>query len=466
MHATNLILRTDSYKLSHWLQYPDDTEDVFSYLESRTGATYPYTVFFGLQHILKEISGHRVTRVDVEQADSLARFHFNGDQFNRRGWDHIVREHDGRLPLRIRAVPEGSVIPTGNVLMTVENTDPECFWLTNALESKLLHVWYPSTVATLSRHVKELIADALDRTGGSRELLKFMLQDFGYRGATTDDAAAIGGAAHLVNFAGTDTLVALLLAIDSYEADPTTLGFSVPATEHSVMTALGREGELEQLDRMLEKYPTGVISIVADSYNIYGFTKAIIDRRDRILARDGVVVLRPDSTTRQHPTASLEVNYLLEELWKGFGGKVNKANSKVIDPHVRLLWGDGLTPRDINVILGGMTLKGFAAENIACFGMGGGLLQKVDRDTQSFAFKSSAQKRNGVWHDVRKEPLDTSKTSKGGRLELVRRPDGDYETVRRESVKLEDELVMETVFEDGKITRLTDFEAVRERAAL
>lgn len=466
----NIILATDSYKLTHWKQYPEGTETVYSYFESRAGAEFPYTVFFGLQHLLRQIAGRAVTHEDIDAAASLARTHFGADLFNRAGWEHIVDAHGGRLPLIIRAVPEGLPIPTGNVLMTVENTDPACWWLTNAMESFLTHVWYPSTVATLSRATKEIIRAALVRSGAPLDGLPFMLHDFGYRGATTHDAAAIGGAAHLVNFQGSDTLPAMELAMESYAAPLDGLASSVPATEHSVMTALGRDGELAQLDRMLDEYPTGILSVVADSYDIYSFVDTLgAEFWDRILARDGVLVVRPDSTTQRHPQPSQEINWIAESLYNAFGGERNSHGLKVIDPHVRILWGDGLDRNGISNILGALTLKGYSAENIAAFGMGGGLLQKVNRDTQRFAFKSSAQKRDGEWHGICKEPLDATKKSKAGRFELVRRG-GILKTVTLAEAEDEpragEEVVMRLVFKDGEMVNTSTFGDVRARAGL
>lgn len=453
----NVILATDSYKLTHWGQYPPGTEGVYSYFESRDGAAFPYTVFFGLQSILASLVGRVVTLSDIDEAEVLALAHFGRPLFNRDGWEHVYREHDGRLPLKIKAVPEGSVIPTGNVLMTVENTDPRCFWLTNAVESLLTHVWYPSTVATLSRTTKEAIRGHLTATADSVEGLPFMLHDFGYRGATSHESAAIGGAGHLVNFQGTDTLPAMLLARDDYGAALDTLAFSVPATEHSVMTSLGREGEYAVVGRLLNDYPSGILSVVADSYNIYDFTHNVADLwRERILARDGVFVVRPDSVTSAHPYPSDLVAWILHTLWMGYQGTTNSKGFKVLDPHVRVLWGDGLDQHAIKGILARAQLEGFSAENLV-FGMGGGLLQKVNRDTQRFAFKSSAQKRDGVWYDVWKDPVDSSKRSKRGRLSLTR----DYQTVPEQ-----DDDVLRIVFEDGRLVNPITFDEVRRNAAL
>lgn len=472
MPRDNFILATDSYKLGHHSQYPKGTEAVYSYFESRPGAHYPHTVFFGLQHILyNQLAGEVVTRDSIEQAAVLAKAHFGNDAlFNREGWEYILREHKGTLPVRIKAVPEGTVVPTGNVLMTVENTDPNCYWLTNAIESLLVHVWYPSTVATKSRWVKGELKVFLEETADSIDGLPFMLHDFGYRSATTHDAAAIGGAGHLVNFRGTDTLPAMLLALYDYGANLDELAFSVPATEHSVMTALGREGEFEIVNQLLHDHPTGILSVVADSYNIYDFVDTIgSEFRDRILERDGVFVVRPDSITGRHKTPEELVCALLELLYSSFGGTKTSKGYMVLDPHVRLLWGDGIEEAGINAILDRMAGNGWSVENIV-FGMGGGLLQKHNRDTQRFAFKCSAQKRNGTWYDVQKDPLDSSKKSKAGKQKLVRVPCGStqtFKTVQQDDlafINVPDELV--TVFENGEMKNVQIFSEIRERAAL
>lgn len=456
----SIIMSTDSYKQTHWKMYPPDTEVVYSYFESRPGAKWESTLFFGLQHILKErLLGRVVTSEDLLGASEIAATHF-GDKgtFNHQGWLHVVKDHGGRLPIRIKAVPEGTVVPVGNVLMTVENTCPQCFWMTNYVESLLTHVWYPSTVATLSLSVKEMLAGFLERTSDNPGAVDFMLHDFGYRGASSEETAAIGGAAHLVNFMGTDTLPAMSLLLASYAADLESLAFSVPATEHSVMTARGREGEYEVLDQLLEQYPSGILSVVADSFDIYAFTDQVIRRKDEILAREGRFVLRPDSVTGGHSTPEALSVALVQKLWDGFGGEVNSKGFKVLHDQVRVLWGDGIDPAGIGLILGYLEVNGFSVENMV-FGMGGGLLQKVNRDTQRFAFKSSAQKRSGVWHDVQKQPLDTSKTSKAGRLKLIATSDG-YETVRLEAPGDD---VLQTVFEDGKLLVDQTLTQVRSR---
>lgn len=457
----NLILATDSYKMTHHAMYPPGTERVYSYFESRKGARFNETVFFGLQPLLWALAAG-INQSDIDEAREVASKHFAVPVFNE-GWQYIVDELGGRLPLRIKAVPEGTPVDTGNVLMTVENTDPNTPWLTNAVESFLTHVWYPSTVASLSRTIKMAIADALEETTGSHDGLEFMLHDFGYRGATSHSSAAIGGAAHLVNFQGTDTLPALDYAHEWYAAKHGEAGFSVPATEHSVMTSLGEDGEPQIIERLLSLYPEGILSVVGDSYDYYRFVDEYVGVRfaTDILHRDGVFVVRPDSVTRDHDTPAKLVAWTLDSLWSSFGGTTNARGFKVLDPHVRVLWGDGIDAAGIVDILATAMNEGFAASNLV-FGMGGGLLQKVNRDTQRFAFKSSAQYRDGQWHDVFKRPLDVTKVSKAGRLSLIEYDHG-FATIVGAN---EPRDILKVVFEDGRCVNDNLWESVRDRAAI
>jgi nicotinamide phosphoribosyltransferase len=459
----NPILRTDSYKLCHWNMYAPRTQYVYSYFEARKGAKYDATTFFGLQHILKGLCGQAITQADLDEATALANVHLGPGLFNREGWQYIIDAHDGWLPLEICAVPEGKRIPVDNVLMTVVNTDPQVPWLTNYVESYLTHVWYPSTVATLSNEVKRTLMHYLQVQGSAPETINFMLHDFGYRGATTDEAAAIGGAAHLINFMGTDTLPAMELAIKSYSADINSLAFSVPASEHSVMTAQGRDGEYTVLDQLITNYPSGLVSVVADSYDIYAFVNEVIARKEQILAREGRFVVRPDSITTKHDSPEALTLWIVEKLWDGFGGTTTSAGFRVLHDQVRVLWGDGIDPEGIRTIAYHLHNNGYAVENMGTFGMGGGLLQKINRDTQRFAFKSSAQYRDGVWYDVQKDPLDSTKASKAGRLKLVHPVGGPFRTVREEEPG---ENLLELVFLNGELIRSQTFAEIRANAAV
>lgn len=459
----NPILATDSYKVSHAAMYPEDTTAVYSYFEARKGAQFPETVFFGLQALLDRYLTAPVTQRHLDEAIELTTAHFNAPLLNAVGWQHIIDQHGGKLPIRIKAVPEGTVVPIGNVMMTVENTDPEVPWLTNYVESLLTHVWYPSTVATLSRSVKKTMARYLELTSDNPDAIDFMLHDFGYRGVSSHESAEVGGAGHLVNFMGTDTLPAMSMLLEHYDAKLDTLAFSVPATEHSIMTARGPAGEADIVDQLLTEYPTGILSVVADSYDYYNFVSDLVcgKFKDRILAREGRFVVRPDSVTVKHDTPENLVLWTLHQLWDAFGGEVNSKGFKVLDDHIRVLWGDGIGPDGIELILDLARSYGFSVENLV-FGMGGGLLQKVNRDTQRFAFKCSARHDGKQWQDVWKKPLDISKASKAGRLSLI--PfDRGMTTIAEANHPFD---LLGTVFENGEVVSRSTFDQVRERAAL
>ncbi|HEY4145830.1 nicotinate phosphoribosyltransferase [Pinirhizobacter sp.] len=464
----NLLLNTDSYKASHWLQYPPGTDATFFYVESR-GGTYDRTVFFGLQAILKEYLAKPVTHAHVDEARDL--FAAHGEPFNEAGWRYIVDHHGGLLPIRIRAVPEGTVVPTHQALMTIESTDPAAFWVPSYLETMLLRIWYPVTVATISWHAKQTIRQFLERTSDDVDgQLPFKLHDFGSRGVSSVESAAIGGAAHLVNFLGTDTVSGLLLARAHYH-EPMA-GFSIPAAEHSTITSWGRENEVDAYRNMLRQFarPGSIVAVVSDSYDIY---HAISEHwgktlRQEVIDSGATVVVRPDSGD---PVAV--VHQCLELLDEAFGHTVNGKGYKVLN-HVRVIQGDGINPASIRAILDRVTSAGYATDNVA-FGMGGALLQQLNRDTQKFALKCSAARVNGAWIDVWKDPItDKGKQSKRGRMTLLRhREYGTFKTVPvpAQARSLDDidkpmgfDDAMVTVWEDGKLISDLTFTDIRARA--
>ncbi len=462
MPSTNLLTLTDSYKLSHYKQYPAGSQHVSSYFESRVGAKFDSTVFFGLQAILKEhLVGQVVTEAKIADVKALSDAHMGPGLFNEAGWSRLLQKHKGTLPVRIRAVLEGTVVPTGHVLMTIENTDSEFPWLTNYLETLLVQVWYPSTVATQSREMKKTILKYLNETGDP-SLIGFKLHDFGFRGSTSVESAGLGGAAHLVNFMGTDTLRGLEYARDYYAAG--IAGFSIPASEHSTITSWGREHENDAMRNMLEQYPSGLVACVSDSWDIFSACANIWGKelKDKVLARDGVLVIRPDSGD---PIDI--VPRVMRLLGERFGQSMNDKGYLVLDKHVRMIQGDGITADSLGQILEAVKVAGYSADNLA-FGSGGGLLQNVNRDTQRFAFKCSAIQVNGEWRDVYKAPAtDPTKNSKAGRLTLYRDKLGAYITdtvdTLRHKGKAEDVMVM--VFENGKLLIDQNFAAVRSLAA-
>ena len=462
MIENNICLLTDSYKVTHHYFYPIYTEKIYSYLESRVGAEFNKTIFYGLQYIIKKyLEGQIVTQEKIDEADNLITNHIGSDIFNKEGWQYILDEHDGYLPIEIKAVGEGTPVDVGNVLMTVENTDKKSYWLPNYLEPLLLQVWYPSTVATLSAEVRKLCNFYLEVTGSVKDNLDFMLHDFGYRGATSTESAMLCGSAHLLNFSGTDTLVSLTVP-ENYYNDSNLYGFSVQATEHSVMTSLGQQGEISQILNVIDNAKDGILSIVIDSYNYRNFltesgrqdselNKAILKFLN---TKGNKVVFRPDSG--EPVSTTIDCLNLLSE---GFGSHLNDKGYKVFDLNIGLLWGDGLNYQKIRDILFAMKSAGWAAQNII-FGMGGGLHSSVNRDTQRNAFKCSAQLRDGVWYDIFKNPLDSSKKSKTGRFKLVKNNNA-FQTI---PINADGEDYLQTVFKDGELLVNDDFKNIKNRA--
>ena len=459
--AKNILLNTDSYKTSMFKQYPAGTTGVYSYIESR-GGRYDRTVFFGLQAFIKEYLLEPITQADIDIADEILTAH--GEPFNRQGWEYILRSHGGFLPVVIRAVPEGTVVPVKNVLATIENTDPECFWLTTYLETALLRaIWYPTTVATQSWKIKRVILDYLEKTGDPTTI-DFKLHDFGARGVSSMESAGIGGAAHLVNFMGTDTITGVLYAREYYNAG--IAGFSIPAAEHSTITSWGRDNEVKAYENMVKQFGRAgsILAVVSDSYDIYNATSKLWgeDLRQSVIDSGATVVIRPDSGD------PVEVNRrLVEILGEKFGYTVNSKGFKVLN-NVRLIQGDGVNELSIRSILGAFMAMGWSADNIA-FGMGGALLQQIDRDTQKFAMKCSAAEINGEWIDVQKDPItDSGKKSKAGRVTLWT-SGGEFQSSVEQPKGWTDKGLgwveaLEVVYRDGKLIQEISFAEVRANA--
>ncbi|MGH8146825.1 MAG: nicotinate phosphoribosyltransferase [Rhodanobacteraceae bacterium] len=466
--TSNLILNTDSYKASHWLQYPPGVDATFFYLESR-GGVYERTLFFGLQSILKEYLSRPVTTAMIDEAKTF--FAVHGEPFNETGWRHIVDAHEGRLPLRIRAVPEGAVVPTHQVLMTIESTDPACFWLPSYVETLLMRVWYPVTVATVSWHVKQTIREYLDKTSDDATAqVPFKLHDFGSRGVSSAESAALGGMAHIVNFRGTDTVLGVLAAREYYGEEMA--AYSIPAAEHSTITAWGKDRELDAYRNMLRQFakPGALVACVSDSYDLFHAIEAMWggSLREQVIASGATVVIRPDSGDPAEV-----VHRTLKMLNAAFGSTENSKGYRVLN-HVRVIQGDGVNPDSIRLILERITHARYSADNIT-FGMGGALLQKLDRDTQKFALKCSAARIDGQWMDVFKDPVtDHAKASKRGRLTLARhREHGTFKTIAlpdgaivadADTLGAGWEDALETVWENGELVRDWTFPEVRARS--
>lgn len=451
----NIILNSDSYKYSQWQQYPVGTNYVYSYIESR-GGKYDRLVFFGLQAFLREYMVTPITRKMIKDAESIITAH--GEPFNRKGWEYILDVHGGILPLDIRAVDEGTVLPLKNVLVTVVNTDPKCWWLTSFIETALLRaIWYPTTVATNSYHSKEIIASSLDKTGDPT-LIDFKLNDFGARGVSSYESSGLGGAAHLINFSGTDNVPGLLAAMEYYDSD--VCGYSIPAMEHSTVTSWEKENEVESYRNMLKIYGKKgkMFAAVGDSYDIYKACKMWgTELRQEVLDSGATVVIRPDSGNPSEVVVSC-----LRILEKYYGSTTNSKGFRVLN-NVRVIQGDGIDHASIRSILFCMEIAGFSADNVA-FGQGGALLQQVNRDTLEFAMKCSAISSKGKWADVYKDPITSSaKKSKRGRLMLNKDADGRFVTNTLEfGENIVDYLIPR--YRNGTLLNETTFDQVRARA--
>ncbi|MDR2099584.1 MAG: nicotinate phosphoribosyltransferase [Campylobacteraceae bacterium] len=430
----NFLLDSDSYKYSHFAQYPKN-EGMFSYIEAREGEEVK---FFGLQYIIKKMLMKMYTKDDIKEAKEIITAH--GLPFNEKGFEELRTL--GYFPLKIKAVKEGSVYPVQIPLVSIQSTDARFGWLVGFIETFLLRLWYPTTVATNSYKMKKVVLKYTQNAD-------FKVHDFASRGVSCQENALIGGMAHLLNFRGTDTTISLLGAREYYNAD--IAGFSIPAMEHSTVTSW--EDEKDAFANMLSVYAKeGVIlACVSDSYD---YKKAVDEiwgkeLKSRVKKSGATVVIRPDSGN------PLElIPYTLESLAGNFGF-TNASDGKLLNS-VRIIWGDGINIDMIDKILSLITKQGWSADNVN-FGVGAALLQKVNRDVYSFAYKASAIKVDGKWRGICKHPVtDPSKKSKSGRIGaeyingkyIVRDLDKDVFNNVLETVYLNGDLIKEYKFED------------------
>ncbi|MTH95008.1 nicotinate phosphoribosyltransferase [Roseibium sp. RKSG952] len=478
MKPYNWLADIDSYKDSHFLMLPPGTEYVSSYIEARVGGKFNEVVVAGLQPFLDDyMEGSVIDQYDIDEAEELTNEH--GLPFNRVGAEIMLNEYGGIAPLEIRSLPEGLVVPAGTPMVQAVNTDPRFAFLTSARETPLLRaVWYPSTVATYSREAKKVIwknlVETSDDPGGQ---IGFKLHDFGARGTTCYEQSVLGGMAHLINFMGTDTKAAVRAVNYYYDEKLRTAremrsvkanfkefiaGYSVPASEHSVVTSWGPEKELEFCRHLLNQFPSGIVSSVSDSYDLWD----VIDRiwgeelKNDVEKRDGTIVIRPDSGDPVDV-----VIRVLKKLEAKFSSTMNSKGYRVLPPYIRVIQGDGIDIFIMGKILNAMKLAGFSGDNIV-FGMGGGLLQKVNRDDARFAMKANAIRVDGKWQDVQKKPAtDPSKASKAGRQEVLVTEMGDFVARRYASEsEMSPNNMLELRWRNGKRFNQHNFSSVRERA--
>lgn len=453
----NFILDTDSYKFSHFQGYAPGATNIYSYAESR-GGVYPATVFFGLQKFIKELAEVRITGAMIDEAELFAKAH--GVPFNRKGWEIIEDEHAGYIPVVIKAVPEGTLVPTRNVLVTVENTDPRMPWLTSYIETALLRAtWYPTTVATRIHYMKQRIKPYFDRTSDVGDM-GFAILDFSARGCSSTETAEIGGMAHLLSFVGSDNIPAVVAAARFY--DEPMAAFSVAATEHSVMTSFGEENEEASFGYLIDNMMLegGILSVVSDTWNVFRATDYWGELAGRIREKNGTLVVRPDSGEMRDVLPRI-----LERLMSSFGYDVNSKGFKVLR-NVKVLQGDGIDENSVTEPFQIAEEMGISADSIMT-GSGGGLMQaNIDRDTCKFAFKASNVRFvDGTEQGIAKNPItDPGKMSKRGRLKLL--DCGQYHFATATSGDpdfngLRDHL--HTVYKNGEVSNMETLGQIRER---
>jgi nicotinamide phosphoribosyltransferase len=455
----NTILLADAYKYTHYLQLPPKTTKICSYIESRgTKTNINYTKFFGLQGFIRDyLEGVVIEEWMVIEAEELLGEVFGTHEyFNAKGFRQIISKHGGKLPLIIRALPEGAKVPLSNALVVVENTDDDMPWLTAWIETMLLRaVWYPKNVCTISSAVKDIERTYAKICGCSEN--PFFLCDFGARGVSSHESSEIGGAAHLVNYDGSDNVEGIRWAKHNY--GDSAKGYSVFATEHHTTTIYTKDGEEKAYKHFLAVAPKDkIVSIVIDSYDPENAVKNLLggSLKQMILKREAPTVFRPDSG--DPISMSLEV---VSWLWEIFGGHINEKGFKCLNPLVKVLQGDGVNLHSIELILENLVKHDFSIENIF-FGMGGKLLQGVDRDTFQDACKASFAIVDGQPVEIFKDPVsDKTKKSKKGLLKVVV-DNGEYKTVSIHDFKhMPDEMC--EVYRDGCLKKLYSMDQIRNR---
>lgn len=457
----NILLDADSYKYSQFLQLPPGTTQLYSYIESRGGALGK-TLMFAPQYYTKEYLSKPFNRHDINEAEEIIVPH--GEPFNREGFEYILNKHGGYFPLHIRAVKEGTVVPTKNVLMDIINTDEKCAWCTDWIETQALRaIWYGTTVASREYQILKLIYKYLVMTADPAALdwIGVKHNDFGLRGASSKETAMIGGMAHLTCFTGTDNVPALVGARDYYGAVKVA-GYSIPASQHSTMTSWGlRPGEVKAMRNMVKTFgkPGSILACVSDSYDLWNAIENYWcgELLQQVKDSGAVVVVRPDSGDPiETPVKAIKL--MMEKV----GFTTNSKGYKMLPPYFRVIQGDGIDLPVINSILIRLAAEKISTDNIA-FGMGGAMLQKVDRDTQKFAMKASSITVDGELRDVFKDPItDPGKTSKKGRLDLLSTPDGYKTVVLPHGWEDRSFSVMETIYYNGEIRRDQKLEDIRK----
>lgn len=460
----DLIMKSDSYKIGMKNQYPSGITEVYSFIESR-GGKFDEVVLMGVKSFCDRYLNNPLTKEDIRELEKF--FELRPEPFDAQAFRALLDVNCGFLPLEIKALPEGTVVPVSVPMVTVKNTIPEAYWLTTLIETKLLsYVWYQTTVATLAREIKKKLKAANDKSSPDFQGIDFQLHNFGDRGAAPDDSAIYGGVAHLVSFMGTDSLAAVRHIQEVYR-EKGIFGYSVPASEHSIATAWGPDdGEVDYILHMIRTFKEkfDIISVVADSYDVFEFTKKVATNPEiraelaDLEARDKRFVFRPDSGT---PKEVLKGMFDIIEVH--FPVTINSAGYKVLPPYLGVLWGDGVNFESIQQILDDVMDLGWASQNVV-LGMGGQLVQAgINRDTNKFAMKASNVVINGVEKGIAKDPITAAwKKSKKGKFSVIR-DGGKLTWVEGENVEGD---LLEVVYKDGDFFVDDNFADVKDRAKI
>jgi nicotinamide phosphoribosyltransferase len=488
----------DAYKLDHRRQYPEGTTRVYSNFTPRGSRIdgIEKVVFFGLQAFLQDYCMDQFDAwFSMPEAQVLDQYKEMTD--NVLGPNDVGVEHIrdlwrlGYLPLRFSALPEGTLVPLRVPMFTVENTLPEFAWLVNYIESVLSsQVWLPCTSATTAHHLRKLLDERAAKTGGPAEFVDWQGHDFSFRGMENVQASAASGAGHLLSFTGTDSLPALEYVNYYYYGDNGLVGGSVAATEHSVMCAGGDDGEKATFERLLDLYPSGIVSVVSDTWDLWSVLTGLLPSlKDKILARDGKLVIRPDSGDpvdiicgtlpggkptsyktvdgKWVPTSSNltpEAKGVAELLWETFGGTINAAGYKELDPHIGMIYGDSINYDRADEMTRRLEEKGFASTNIV-LGVGSYTYQYVTRDTFGFAMKATWAEVNGEARNLFKDPVTDNglKKSAKGRLAVLPGAHGGMRLVSEATPEQEAQSLLKPVWEDGLFVEYYSFAEVRAR---
>jgi len=492
MFKYNPLTGLDFYKTGHKPQYPDGTEYVYSSMTARSNKHFSwqqpgkgYVVLWNLQGFIKEflIDGWNEGFFNKPKKECL-------DYFNRRmstsvgpiDSSHISDLHDlGYLPIQIKSLKEGTLVPIGMPMFVIVNTDPKYFWLTNLLETIIsTEMWKPITVATIAYEYKKLCTEFADMTCDNRDHIPFQCHDFSMRGMPGWHDAARSSTGHLLPFAGTDTVPAIDYLEEYYYADADTdlVGASIPATEHSVMCMGSKEGEKDTIKRLLKEiYPTGYFSAVVDTWDFFKvLTEMLPELKQEIMSRDGKFVVRPDSGDPADIICGLEPAFgatgatpedkgAIELLWDTFGGTINDKGYKVLDEHIGLIYGDSITLQRANNIFKRLEDKGFASSNVV-LGIGSYTYQYVTRDTFGMAIKATWGQINGVSRDIFKDPATDDGTKKSAKGRLMAYVDKDTKELSyKDQCSALDETKGEykKVFLNGKMCRPQTLKEIRTR---